>query len=325
MKVLVTGGDGFVGQHLIRDLLSSGDEVIGTTAAGTPSTAEPSRGTLSPTDFSSVTWRHMDVMDKAGLERLLSDVRPETLYHLAGFSSGAKARSQAAEALEVNAVGTLHLLEAASAVGLEAVPVVVAGSADAYGRGSAGPIGERTQLRPQSPYGATKAAQDVVARGVGTALGLDVRVARIFPLVGPGQGEAFVLPSFCRRAVRIVRGETEPRLRVGNLDIERDFTDVRDGVRALILLGRLEVASHRAYNVCSGRGTAVRQLLDWVLEAAGVEPEIVVDPGLVRRGEAARVVGDSTRLYDATKWLVERDLRNAVTDTFRWIEGSDAS
>ncbi len=317
---MVTGGDGFVGQHLIAELLAAGDDVVGTTIS-----AQPARQTLSAEDFDAVTWCRADVEDPESLQRLLADTQPDRLFHLAGFSSGVQAREQAAHALSVNALGTLHLLEAAAAVGLQGLRVVVAGSADAYGQGSSHPIAETTPLRPRSPYGATKAAQDVVARGVGAGLGLDVRVARLFPLLGPGQGEAFVLPSFCRRAARIVRGAAEPRLRVGNLDIERDFTDVRDGVRGLIQIGALSAPHHRAYNICSGRGTPVRQLLDWVLEVAGVDVEVVVDAGLVREGEAPRVVGDPTRLYDATKWCVERDLRKAVRETFRWIAGSSAS
>jgi len=314
-----------VGQHLISELLASGAEVVGTTVAGTTGAAEPARGTLAAPERSFVTWRHADVLDRPGLERLVSDVRPEVVYHLAGFSSGVEARSQPAKALSVNAAGTLHLLEALAAVGPGGARVVVAGSADAYGRGPAGrPIAETDPLRPESAYGATKAAQDVVARGVGQALGLDVRVARLFPLVGPGQREAFVLPSFCRRARRIVRGQEAPRLRVGNLDIERDFADVRDGVRGLVQIGQLDATRYRAYNVCSGQGTAVRQLLEWVLEAAGVEAEVVVDPGLVRESEPRRVVGDPSRLYDDTKWCVERDMREAVHETLRWVAGSDA-
>ena len=316
MSVLVTGGDGFVGQHLIAALLAGGRRVSATTVS-----TEPAAGTLDPDAFAAARWYHVDVGDPAGLERTLAETDPAVVFHLAGFSSGAQARGRVDEALAVNAGGTLNLMSAAHAAGLRRPRFVIAGSADAYG-GDDALIDESMPLRPRSLYGTTKAAQDVVARGAGRALGFDVRVARLFPLIGPGQGAAFVLPSFCRRALRVARGEGEPRLRVGNLDVERDYTDVRDGVDALIRISNLAPGPHHAYNVCSGRGTAVGQLLTWVLDAAGIEVEITVDPSLLRDGEPERLAGDPKRLQEAAKWRVERDLRETVRETYRWVEAT---
>lgn len=314
MRALVTGGDGFVGQHLLAHLLEAGVDSVAMTLGPTPVP-----GTLTKRERSAVSWHALDVRDGEGLTRFLDGLRPDRIYHLAGYSSRAEALASPTGALAVNAGGTLNLIEALDAANLRESRLVVAGSADAYGRGDSELIGERTPLRPESVYGATKAAQDVVARGVGRALGIDVRVARSFPLIGPGQREAFVLPSFCRRAHRIARGESEPVLRVGNLDVERDFTDVRDGIRALARLGEIEAPRVRAFNVCSGQGTTVRQLLAWVLITADIDPEIVIDSGLVREGEPTRIVGDPKRLREATGWHVERDLRGAVEDTFQWM------
>ncbi len=315
----MTGGDGFVGQHLVEHLLDHGYEVAATMLGKTPSP-----GTLSPAARAAAEWTRLDVRDADAVASVVHAVRPRRVFHLAGFSSGAEAVVRSREALAVNGAGTLGLVEAVARAPADVQAVVVAGSADAYG-GGGGPLGERTPLRPSSVYGATKAAQDVLARGAGAALGVRVVVARLFPLVGPGQRPVFVLPSFCRRALAIRRGTAEPRLAVGNLEVARDFTDVRDGVRALAGIADLDGTPHMAYNVCSGIATKIRHLLEWVLERAEIEPEIVRDPALVRRGEPESVVGDPARLRAATGWRAARDLRACVHATMDWIASSGAA
>lgn len=316
----MTGGDGFVGQHLVEYLLDDGYEVTATMLGDAPSA-----GTLASAALAAVEWIRLDVRDADAIASVVHAVRPRRVFHLAGFSSGAEAGRRSREALAVNGAGTLSLVEAVGRAPADVRAVVVAGSADAYGGGGDGPMGERTPLRPMSVYGATKAAQDVLARGAGAALGVRVVVARLFPLVGPGQRPAFVLPSFCRRALAIRRGAAEPRLAVGNLDVARDFTDVRDGVRALAGIADLDGAPYMAYNVCSGIATKIRRLLEWVIERAEIEPEIVRDPALVRQGEPEAVVGDPTRLRAATGWCAARDLRACVHATVDWVANSGAA
>lgn len=319
MRALVTGGDGFIGQHLVEHLLGRGYEVTATMLG-----EAPSDGTLSRTARGAAEWRRLDVRDADAVASVVSAARPRRVFHLAGLSSGAEASLRSRDALAVNGAGTLGLVEAVGRASADVQTVVVAGSADAYGRGD-GPVDERTPLRPLSVYGATKAAQDVLARGVGAALGVPVVVARLFPLLGPGQRPVFALPSFCRRALAIRRGTAEPRLAVGNLDVARDFTDVRDGVRALADIADLDGTPHMAYNVCSGVATKVRRLLEWVLERAEIKPEIVRDPALVRHGEPEIVVGDPARLRAATGWRAERDLRACAHATMDWVAGSGAA
>ncbi len=316
----MTGGDGFIGQHLVEHLLGRGYEVTATMLG-----EAPSGGILSPTARAAAEWMRLDVRDADAIASVVNTARPRRIFHLAGFSSGAEAGRRPRAALAVNGAGTLSLVEAVARASADVRTLVVAGSADAYGRGAAGPVGERAPLRPLSVYGATKAAQDVLARGVGAALGVPVVVARLFPLLGPGQRPAFALPSFCRRALAIRRGTAEPRLAVGNLDVARDFTDVRDGVRALAGIADLDGTPHMAYNVCSGVATRIRRLLEWVLERAEVEPEIVRDPALVRRGEPETVVGDPARLRAATGWRPERDLRACAHATMDWVAASGAA
>lgn len=322
MRSLVTGGNGFVGRHLIVRLTEAGDDVHATTLdevtggrlAGADAYAGPGRTALE-----AATWHHADVLDRDALARAVAAARPERAFHLAGFSSAARAATRATEALRVNAQGTLHALEALGETVDPGPTIVVAGSADVYEIRSEEPLDEETPLGPSSPYGASKAAQELLALAMARSAGLDVRVARLFPLVGPGQAESFVVPSFSRQAARIARGDAPPVLRVGNLDVERDFTDVRDGARALVALAELEGPSRRTYNVCSGEGVRIADVLAWILAEAGIDPAVETDPDRVRPAERGRIVGSPARIRAETGWRVERDVRQAVADTYRWV------
>ncbi len=321
MKSLVTGADGFVGEHLLTELLETEESV-----AASSLTLPPTRSTLSPDQMAAVEWKAADVRDHDALFRVLAAVQPDRIYHLAGFSSGALAREQADAAMRVNAGGTVNLCEAVLSV-REEFPdfdpiVLVMGSGDSYGdAGEPGePLGEDLMLRPVTVYGLSKACQELAAHTYRRARHVRTVVARGFNLIGPGQQEHFVVPNFCQQVAKIAAGEREPRLEVGNLDVERDFTDVRDGVTAFRRILELE-RPEAAYNVCSGRALAIRRILDWILDEAGVEVDVVVDPSRVRNEEPARVVGDPTRLRHATGWRPEREIEATVREVYRSIAG----
>lgn len=319
MRVLVTGADGFVGQHLVADLLERGRQVSAASL-----TLPPSRTILTSSQMATVDWKAADVRDQDALYRLLAAVQPDQVYHLAGFASGGRARFHAAEAMEVNAGGTVNLCEAILSVRGDFSDfdprVLVMGAADAYG--NAGRSGERLtedlSLRPMSPYGMSKAAQEIVAHTYRRAHGLDTVVARGFNLVGPGQETAFVVPDFCEQAARIADGESEPVLKVGNLDAVRDFTDVRDGAEAYRMIVEAD-SPERAYNVCSGIGRPIRDLLGWILDEAGIDPEIRVEDERLRSGEVARLVGDPSRLRELTGWEPSRKVEESVREVYRWM------
>ncbi len=314
MKALVTGGDGFLGQHLVAHLLDAGCEVAATSLAD-----RRRPGGLSPQARDAVDWRRVDVLDSAAVAALVAAFRPRMIFHLAGFSSSVQARAHPRDALRVNAEGTLNVVLAAARTGLAVRRVVLAGSADAYGDGDGARIEESAPLRPVTLYGASKAAQEMAGLGAGAALGVQVAVARIFPLVGPGQRPMFFLPSLCRRALAIRRGTAKPELAVGNLDVTRDFTDVRDGAEAVAALGGLDSTIRRSYNVCSGKGLRLRRLMEWVVGAAGIDPDVTCDPGLVRRGEPEKLVGDPGRLHAATGWFARRDIQTTAAETLDWV------
>jgi GDP-4-dehydro-6-deoxy-D-mannose reductase len=320
MKALVTGADGFVGQHLISELLDHGF-VVAASVLDLP----PARSTLVPEQVTSVDWKAADVRDRDALVRLVAATMPDRIYHLAGFSSGGLAREHASEAVHVNAGGTVNLCQAVANV-QEMEPgfdprILVMGSADAYGDAArAGePLTEDLPLRPVSVYGLSKAAQELAAHTYRRARRLRIFVVRGFNLVGPGQEPPFVVPEFADQVARIAAGAADPVVTVGNLDVERDFTDVRDGVDALRRLMELDEPG-AAYNVASGHGIRIGTVLDWIVDEAGVEVEIEVSGTRVRREEIASVVGDATRLREATGWQPRRDVEASVREAYRWMK-----
>ncbi len=318
-KSLVTGADGFVGEHLIKHLLDRDDRV-----AASALTLPPTRSTLSSEQMTEVEWKQADVEDHDALFRVLAAVQPERVYHLAGFSSGALARQQAERAMRVNAGGTVNLCEAVLSV-REEFPdfdprVLVLGSGEAYGDAAetGGPLTEEMQLRPVGVFGLSKACQELAAHTYRRAHGVRTMVARGFNLVGPGQQPHFVVPDFCMQVAAAAREEGPPLVRVGNLDVERDFTDVRDGVRAFAAVMDLE-APDSAYNVCSGRAVSVRTVLEWIVDEAGIEVEIEVASERVRGEEPERMVGDPSRLRAETGWEPRHDVEETVRAVYRSI------
>lgn len=320
MKILVTGADGFVGEHLVAELLDAGHDVSASTL-----TLPPTRDTLTPGQVAQAEWKAADVRDHDALYRLVAAVRPDQIYHLAGFASGAMARERASQALATNAGGTVNLCEAVGAVRDEFPDfnprILVMGSGDSYGDAAREdvPLNEQMHLRPVSAYGLSKAAQELAAHTYRRARGLRILVTRSFNLVGPGQAPQFVVPDFCTQVAKIASGRSRDEvLHVGSLDAERDFTDVRDGVRAFRLVMALENPAS-AYNVATGESISIRSILEWILDEADVRPEIVTDQVRCRRGEVRRIRGDATLLRRDTGWAPERDIEESVREVYRWV------
>jgi GDP-4-dehydro-6-deoxy-D-mannose reductase len=298
MKALVTGAAGFCGWHLVSHLLHAGYNVSGLDCINV---AHP-----------DVTIHEVDIQDAAGVQALLEMVRPDMVFHLAALTNP---RLDYPELHRANAVGTLILLNAVHRV-CPAATVVVTSSSAVYGRGQGGslPIDEDEPLRPINPYAASKVAQEMVAYQQFAAHGLHVIRTRAFNLTGPGESASFVTAAFARQIAGIETGRLDPILQVGNLDAVRDFTDVRDAVRAYRLLAE-QGEPGAVYNVCSGQGTKIRQLLDDLLALARF-PGIVVqpDPGRLQPADVPIQIGDATRLREATSWLPEIPFRQTVQD-----------
>jgi GDP-4-dehydro-6-deoxy-D-mannose reductase len=281
-RALVTGAHGFVGSHLVRDLLDHGFDV---TAVGRSSG---------------------DVTDPEAMRQLVSEARPTHVFHLAGIRDG-----PLGELLRINVCGTVNVLEAV-AEEAPAACVLVVGSAAEYGEAIREPVDENHPLRPRTDYGVAKAAQGLAAGAVAARRGLRVTRARLFNLLGPGEPMSFVTSAIAARIAAIEAGTARPPLRTGDLDTRRDFLDVRDAVRALRLAaGRRDADA--LYNVCSGTATQIRALVDELLAVAGLDVPVAPAPEpaeLNVRGYA----GSAGRLTAATGWRPERSLRDSLAD-----------
>ena len=294
MRVAVTGASGFVGRWLTAELRSAGHE---------PVELEPGR----------------DVRDVGDLRAWLGSIRPDAVAHLAAVSFGPDARARPAEAFEINVGGTIALMEAVRA--LESVPtVLVTGSSEVYGVPDADdlPLRESQPLAPANPYGLSKAAQEAVAIAYASRHGLRVVVTRAFNHIGPGQRPDFVVPALTDRLLAVRSGTTD-RVRVGNLHVRRDLTDVRDVVVAYRTLLEGLTAGAIApggviLNVASGHSVAIDQVLDRLAQLIGVSPTIEVDPELVRATDAPEIVGDLTAIADAVGWRPRISLDQTLSD-----------
>jgi GDP-4-dehydro-6-deoxy-D-mannose reductase len=310
VKVLITGAAGFVAGHLVEMLREEEPDVelFGITRPhGTPAHV-PGR----------VTVIEADLLDAAGTEAAVTMAQPDRVVHLAAQSSPQKSWADPEGTIRTNVVGALNLLEAVRKC--RTPPrVLLIGSSEEYGLASPSeiPLRETAPLRPSSPYAVSKIAQGYLGLQYALAYGVPVVRTRTFHHTGPGRGESFAESSFARQIAEIERGGRDPVLAVGNLDAIRDFADVRDVVRAYwLLLDRGE--SGEVYNVCTGRGRRIRDLLDVLLKLSGVRVDVRVDEKRLRPSDIPVLVGDPDKLQRATGWEpripLERTLKDLLDD-----------
>ena len=294
MRVLVTGASGFVGRWMVDELAGSGHEV----------TRTPSRDQL-------------EISDAAAVAAFVAAARPNAIVHLAGLAFGPDADSDP-RAARVNVDGTTAVLEAAKAL-MHRPAMLVAGSADVYGNPNPEdlPLKESAPLRPTTPYGRSKLAQEEVALAAAREGDLAVAVARSFNHTGPGQRAEFVAPALARRLLAAHEGGRE-FIAVGNIDVRRDITDVRDVVRAyrLILEGLADgrLTSGTVLNVATGRSVAIREILRVLADIVGITGASRLDASLVRAVDPPEIVGDASLLRSLTGWEPRIPLRQTLTD-----------
>lgn len=289
MKALVTGAGGFVGPHLVELLRAAGDEVTGLDLSCGP-----------------------DLLDGPGWREALDAHAPDVVYHLAGWSDVRGSWNDPARTFQVNALGTLSVLEAAAAAKTDRVLLI--SSADLYGPVSPSdqPITEDRPPRPHSPYGASKQAAEALGLQYRRAHELGVVIVRPFNHVGPGQSERFVAPAF---AAQVAAAERTGGGRVlhGDLSARRDMTDVRDVVRAYRLLAEHGVPGE-IYNVCRGRAVPMSDVLAALVAHAEVEIDTAVDPARLRPVELPILEGSNAKVTAATGWEPEIPLEQSLSD-----------
>ncbi len=305
MRVLVTGASGFAGPFAVRALAARGHAVHG--VARRP----PAPDAIG----AALTFHPGDVRDTAGLARLVADVAPDAVLHLAAVGEPAAAEADPAAAYATNLGGTLALLAAVR--GLSRQPrVLVVSSGAVYGAVEPAecPLGEDAAMRPLTVYGASKAAAELAALQWARAHGLDVVVARPFNHTGPGQSPAYVCAALASQVAAVEAGRQPPVLTVGNVDPVRDVSDVRDiaaGYVALLERGRPSTA----YNLCSGEGVSVAELIAQLRSLARVPLRARIDPGRRRVRDVERLVGSHARATADTGWTP----RVALTDTLATV------
>lgn len=307
VRVLITGATGFAGRHLSSYCASRGHEVHALVRPGRERAV-----------VSGVVPHAADVTDAAAVATLLRDIAPDGVAHLAGASSVGRSFGDPLGTWDINLGGTLALLEAARDTDVTGRMLVVT-SGEIYGRVPVAelPVTERTLLNPVSPYGASKAAADLAAAQYRAAYGVAAVRMRAFNHVGPGQDPRFVLPNVARQIARAERDGVPVEVTVGNVDTRRDFMDVRDMVRAQLLL--LEGGDPDAvYLACTGRSTAVRELIERLAGLARVSVTFRSDAGLRREGEQPDLYGSPDRLRADTGWTPEIPMQTTLADTLGW-------
>lgn len=306
MRGLITGINGFVGGHLAEYLLAQGGwELSG--LARQPKLALPHlRG--------QVQLLSVDLDDRQQTQQALADCQPDVIFHLAGQANVQRSFQDPVGTFQANIFAQLNLFQ--SLIDLNQRPlIVIACSNEIYGqiRPEDLPVSEQTPLRPVSPYAVSKATQDLLAYQYYVSHQMRTIRLRLFNHIGPRQAESFVASAFAAQIARIEAGLQAPRLHVGNLAAERDFTDVRDIVRAYALAAVCGKVGN-AYNVGSGRTVSIRWLLDTLIRHSTCSIDVELDPALMRPADVPRVVSDSQSFRRDTGWEPVIPLEQTLSD-----------
>jgi GDP-4-dehydro-6-deoxy-D-mannose reductase len=304
-RIFITGATGFAGRHLMNALASSGHSVCGATY---PQPPHPDEKNI----------RRLDLRSERDVFEAVKSARPDWIFHLAAVSNVRQSWEKKRETMETNIMGTFFLFEAVKKFSPGA-RILFISSSDVYGvvpatEGAAPrPLSEDDPFQLVSPYALSKFGGELMAGFYRRSEGLDVVIARPFPHTGPGQSPDFVCSDWARQIIQIERGSQEPVIRVGNTEVMRDFTDVRDTVSAYVLLLEKGKAGE-VYNVCSGRGTALREILGILLSSSAKEVRVEQDPERLRKVDIPHLVGDNRKIRSETGWEPRIPLERTLAD-----------
>jgi GDP-4-dehydro-6-deoxy-D-mannose reductase len=307
-RVLITGTTGFVGSHLADFIVSKGDvEVVGIKRIR-------SRTEHVKQLDGKVSWVECDLRDSSSVQAMVKDVRPDWIFHLAAQSFVPSSWNAPQECFTTNVLGQLHLFQAVLEVGIDP-SILIAGSSEEYGLvlQTEVPIRETNPLRPLSPYAVSKVSQDLLGYQYFKSYGLKVVRTRAFNHTGPRRGEMFVTSNFSKQIAEIEAGLQPPTIRVGNLDAIRDFTDVRDIIRGYWLA--LEQGEPgEVYNLCSGVGYPIHEVLDILKRHSEMRIATVEDPGRLRPSDVPVLIGDNAKFRRATGWAPRIPLEETLAE-----------
>ena len=300
MTILVTGAAGFAGSHLVQTLAGAGN-VIGWTRATPP-----------PEEIAPLAaWQQVDLLDRDAVRAAIYRAKPDAVYHCAGAPNVAHSWRDTVSPLSNNVLATHILLDALRRAGSRC-RVVIPGSATVYAP-STSPLTEESPVAPVNPYALSKLAQEQLGMISGREDGIEVIVTRSFNHTGPRQSAAFAAPNMARQIALIEAGAAEPMIKVGNLDAQRDMTDVRDMARAYA--GLMEKGTPSTiYNVASGVARSMKWILEALVARARVIVRIETDPALLRPSDTPVLLGDASRLRTATGWEPQIPFERTLDD-----------
>lgn len=304
MKALVIGGGGFVGPYLVRHLTDD----LGYKVTVTKTVKE----TLT---MDNATVRNLDILDMEQIRTLLEEEKADYLFHLAAQSSVAYSWKNPTLTVDVNIKGCINLLEAIRLVGKKP-RVLLIGSGEEYGhiKKDECPIIEDNVVRPGNIYAATKSCQNMLGRIYSDAYGLDIMMVRAFNHIGPNQTPMFVVADFCKQVADIEKGKQEPVINVGNLSAKRDFTDVRDVVKAY---AKLVAGGKRGetYNVGTGHAIAIQDILNKIIAMSDKDIEVKVDPAKLRPVDVPIIEPDISKIKKEVGWEPLIPLEQTLRET----------
>lgn len=312
MKVLVVGGGGFVGPYLVRHLKDElGYEVTVT---------KTEKETLA---MDGAVVKNLDILDKNQISELLNEEKPDYLFHLAAQSSVAYSWKNPTLTVDVNIKGCVNLLEAVKDAD-EKPRVLLIGSGEEYGhiKKDECPIIEDNVLRPGNIYAATKSCQNMLGKIYSDAYGLDIMMVRAFNHIGPNQTPVFVVADFCKQVADIEKGKQEPVIYVGNLSAKRDFTDVRDVVKAYALLVKGGKRGE-TYNVGRGHAVAIEDILKEIVSMSDKDIEVKVDEKKLRPVDVPIIEPDIEKIKKEVGWEPVIELRQTLEETLEYWRSSD--
>ena len=307
MKALIIGGAGFVGKYLINELADKEYQVS--------ATCLPNE-TISSSKCSVY---NLDILDRNAVLELLDLVQPDVIFHLAAQSSVALSWKMPQLTADINIKGTINILEAVREAQRKDMRLLLIGSGEEYGfiRQDACPISEEEPLNPGNIYAATKACQGMIGSIYERAYKMDIIMVRAFNHSGPEQLPMFVISDFCHQIAMIEKGENPPEMMVGNLSAMRDFTDVRDVVRAYRLLGE-KGKKGETYNIGRGKAVAIQNILDTALSMAECSIKVNRDPSRMRASDIPLIEPDVSKIYRDTGWKAEISMEQTIGDTLEY-------
>lgn len=310
---LITGITGFVGSHLTELLLAEGFEVVGTTRPRSPmDNVEHLLDRVKVVDA--------ELLDPHSMDSLLQQIKPHYIFHFAAQSFVKSSWNSPATTMEINVIGSVHLFEAVRRLDNDAV-VQIAGSSEEYGRIKKNemPVTEENPLRPLSPYAVSKVAMDYLGYQYYESYGMRIIRTRGFNHTGPRRGDVFAESTFAKQIALIEKGKQQPVIKVGNLETARDYTDVRDMVRAYYLSVQ-ECDPGEIYNIATGKAWSIKQVLDMLLAISPMKNKIKIeeDPERMRPSDVPILIGDSTKFRKKTGWKPEIPFEKTLEDLLNY-------